>query len=490
MPKKSILFLLLVSASVSLNALDFTLNGKPWKSFTSEKLQTLSYPVPAEGNNAVGISIDELFPPMYDAWKMNISIEDGLIEKKETRLADQLPRIYLIKTDSEWALKGPGWTVEDVQGIDLRGEKLITSKLEIWTNWEGEDLLKEEISRYAELHNISINTVSVPRPDSKLIAVSGGGGSVPDLIMVQSTYMESLSKSESIQNLDYMYPEGLIKEGREAFSLNGKTWAVPFYYDAQMMFINTGLMETPKNSWTTKDYETYALQLKNREIIPSAWNAYSSSFLIPFQISFGKKTLIEPDGSVIINDEANIKSLKYILSLQERGLMEPMERDAMTSMFVSGDVGMIISASYSIPYFEKLGIPFEAVPLPINSETGIRLSGLLDFKGFAVPKKSRNTAAAVRLIEYLCGTGVQQRFTAAVSKLPASEAALELAAEANRYMKQLTVGSETGTIIPPDQAFGIYKNTMWKMLRFALSGRMTPEAVLEQTQKIINNNLQ
>ena len=101
-----------------------------------------------------------------------------------------------------------------------------------------------------------------------------------------------------------------------------------------------------------------------------------------------------------------------------------MERDAMTSLFVSGDTAMIISASYSIPHFEQLSIPFTAVPLPKNSSTGIRLSPLLDFKAFAITKRSRNTIGARRLIEFLCGIGVQQRFTEATAKLPALEKGL------------------------------------------------------------------
>ena len=488
--KKVFPVLILLSVAVFSFSIDFTLNGNPWKSFSTDELRRLSYPVPAEFGRGRGISADELFPPVYDAWKISLSAENGIVEKRIPELASLLPGIYLVESLNGWTLSAPGWTVENVKTVDITGEKLHKSELEIWINWEGGDLLKEELRRYEVLHEVSVKTLSVPRPDSKLIAVSAGGGQVPDLIMVQSGYIESLSRSGSIQNLDYMYPAGLMDEGRAAFSLDGKTWAVPFYYDAQMMFINPELMQPPRNSWTTADFEAAAEKLESRGIVPSSWNAYSSSFLIPFQISFGKESLIETDGSLIINDEPNIKALEYVLSLQDRGLMKPMEKDAMISMFVSGDVAMIISASYSIPYFEKLGIPFDAVPLPVNSETGIRLAGLLDFKAFAVPKKSMNTLAAIRLIEYLCGTGVQQRFTSAVSKLPASEEALRLIAGSNRYIEQLTIGSDSGIVIPPEQALGIYKNTMWKMLRFALSGRMSPEAVLEQTQKIINNNLQ
>ena len=393
--KKAGLILLTVFMTSGLHALDFSINGEIWKTRTTRNLNELSYPVPFGTDTVSGISFDELFPAVYEAWQLEIFNTDGSsLRLADPDLGDGLGRIYLIGIDKSWSVLYKNRLFPAVSAINIAGEPLENDPLEIWINWEGTEELRTEISRYAALHDIEIKVAEVPKPDSKLISVSQANGSIPDIIMVQSSYIDTLSRSGCIQNLDYMYPPGLVPQGKDAFSLDGKTWGVPFYYDAQMIFYNPEIISAPERDWTLADFETACREALGKGKIPAAWNSYSASFLIPFQMAFGKTRLVETDGSIIIDDKPTLEALEYILKLQNSGLMQPMERDAMTSLFISGEAAMIISASYSIPHFQKLGIPFKTAPLPVNSGTGIRVSPLLDFKAFAVAKRSKNTTAA------------------------------------------------------------------------------------------------
>jgi hypothetical protein len=54
----------------------------------------------------------------------------------------------------------------------------------------------------------------------------------------------------------------------------------------------------------------------------------------------------------------------------------------------------------------------------------------------------------------------------------------------------MRAGFRQGAVVPPQRAYGIYKNTMWKLLRFVFSGRMGIEEVLATGQRIIDNKLQ
>jgi ABC-type glycerol-3-phosphate transport system substrate-binding protein len=473
--------------AVNIYSISFSVNSSLWKNYDDSELNELVFDIVETGGvRTRGISLNELFPVLYDAWAINIEAERIII----SNLADKLQDIFITSDSSGWEIEFDGKIYKNIQSLNIEGEVLADKPLEIWINWEGTEFLREEIKRYTDLHRLEIRITEVPRPDSKLTSMARGGGTVPDVLMVQSSYIDSLVRSGSIQNIDYMYPEGLQKLVREAFTYSGKTWAVPFYYDAQMLFYNPELITGPQNHWSLTDFERCCQRATATGKIPSAWNAYSAGFLIPFQISFGKQRLIETNGSINISDEPSKKALEYIIDLKNRELMTPMERDAMTSLFVSGDVAMIIDASYSIPHFQDLGIPFEAVALPINSKTGIRVSPLLDFKALAVTKKSKNPTGARRLIEYLTGFGVQSRFTTSVSKMPARESAFSLQEDQNRFSKALKISADSGTIIPTDKAYSVYKNTMWKMLRFAISGRMPPGQVLEKTQELVNKNLE
>ena len=482
----------LLLCSINLYSLSISINSDQWNNYQNIQLNRMSVPVvDADGELRPAVSLAELFPVMFEAWQIEVVCSGNSPNQamRDPELADNLQNIFIFADSDGWRLEYAGMSYSGVSSININGDILKKQPLEVWINWEGAGILKKEIGRYADMHETEIKVTEVPRPDSKLISVMRGGGQVPDVIMVQSSYIDSLVRSESLQNVDYFYPEGLISQGREAFTYSGLTWGVPFYFDAQLMFYNPELITGPTFDWSLRDYEQLCRGLEEKKIIPSAWNAYSASFLLPFQISFGKSKLIEPDGSIIIADESTRKALEYIIGLKEAGLMSPMERDAMTALFVSGDAAMIISASYSIPHFEDLGIPFEAVPLPVNQTTGRRVSPLLDFKAFAVTRKSKNPVGARRLIEYLTGTGVQQRFSTAVSKLPARNSARSAVERENRYFEALRISAEAGTIIPTDKAYSVYKNTMWKMLRFAISGRMNAAQVLEKTQELVDKNL-
>jgi hypothetical protein len=46
-----------------------------------------------------------------------------------------------------------------------------------------------------------------------------------------------------------------------------------------------------------------------------------------------------------------------------------------------------------------------------------------------------------------------------------------------------------GYPVPTDPAYELYKNTMWKLLGLAASGRLDVKTVLEQGQKIIDESL-
>lgn len=490
--KKTGLILAAFLCAINLYAVSFSVNGHEWISRSSSELSVLSCSLRSGVETLPAVSLDELFPAVYEAWRIELKIigTDYPVRLSDPELGSNLAGIWLVETEGDWALLYKSRLFQNIESINIECELLEKDPLEIWINWEGISLLKQEILRYADLHDIDIKITEVPKPDSKLISVSQAGGTVPDIIMVQSSHIDRLAESASIQNLDYLFPSGMSQQARDAFSHSGKVWAVPFYYDAQMIFYNPEIIDTPDPDWNLADFEKTCLSAKDAGFIPSAWNSYSASFLIPFQLAFGKQRLIEADGSIIIDDVPTRQALKYVLELQQRGLMQPMERDAMTSLFVSGEAAMIISASYSIPHFQKLGIPFDAAPLPVNNSTGTRLSPLLDYKAFAITKRSGNSIGARRLIEYLCGTGVQQRFTSATAKLPALDSAWEASVTPNPWHKALSLSAEAGTVIPTEKAYSIYKNTMWKMLRFAISGKMPVEQILKKTQDLVNKNLE
>lgn len=466
-------------------SLQVTVNGQSYAHYNQQELSGFSHSLPdtdfLNSNDAAvssGVSLFDLLPLFIDAWELNVTDGEGrvLVSRDDEDIAEALP--YLIISP---------------QGRDLSvhivGDVLEETTASVWLSWEGVDQLKSEISRFAGLHDVSIDVLEVPRISTKLVQTHRAGAPVPDLVMVQSDYIYELSGQDIIQPLDYISMDAYNPKGVEAFVSDGRHWSVPLYFDTQLIITRSDMLasygvDVPEMN-SLGDFEQLLMEVKNTlGTVPIAWNLYSAYWLLPFQFGFGKQRLVESDNQVIVHDEASRKALNYLLSLIDRGLVDPFERDAMFSKFVDGKTPLMLSSSYMIPELERLSVPFELLPFP-GSHDRQGFSPLLDFKGLSIPKKSRHPVLAKRLIQYLGSIGVQQRFTAATSKIPAvTAAAVDIP-----YWDVFEKSVERGEVIPADAGYAVYKNIMWNMLRFIINRELGVDEGLEKAQALISAQL-
>jgi len=435
-----------------------------------------------------GQTLLELLPLMEDVYRLTIQTEENIYTLTDDELGEEWSESYLVQSNRKLAFFFKGILYDDIKEFRFSGTPMESQSLEIWLSWEGINELRDELEVFARIHGVEIKAVEVPRPESKLISVIRAGGAVPDIIMLQSSAIENLVAARTLQNLNYLDLPDLMNQGIEAFSYENRLWALPFYSDTQVMFYNREIIKTSINSeWTLDDMERISRNIGDDSIHQLAWNSYSSNWLIPFEFSFGKRELIDSDGRISINDVPTQKALSYVINLQEKGLLSSMERDAMDALFIAGKVAFIMSGSYSIPYFASLGLNFGVLPLPINDETDLPLVPLLDFKGLAITRKTDSPILAKRVIQFLTSSAVQQRFCPAMAKLPARDGVLKIPGISYDYADVLDKSASRGIVIPPRNVYGIYKNNMWKLLRFALSGRMSVRQTLEQGQTLMEN---
>ena len=472
-------------------AFDLRFNGSPRTLPSDAMLRSLSYSIPSKGGAERGLALPELLPPLVDAWSLECVGSGATKSWTGEGLADRLGEYYLVESESGgWDLLAPDSRIASVRSIAVRGDAAAERELEIWLSWEGVPALKAEIERWATLTGTKVRAVDVPDTRSKLLAVLRGGGRVPDLVMIQSDNVSDLVAAQALQPLDRLDTGRIADKGRAAFSDGGRLWAMPFYFDVQLVFFNRKLMPAPSSpSWTTAEMEAAAAAAKRSGKTAISWNVYSAYWLLPFALGFGKPSIVDPDGGVRPDDEGTKRAVSWILSMIGKGHLEPLERDAMVARFAAGDIAMILSGSYSIPEFERIGLDFGVAPYPVVSSTGKPAAPLLDYKGFAMTRSTRSPASARRLLEHLSGIGVQQRFCSALSKLPANGDAWQVSEKANRYHAQLARSAEIGAVIPPGPGYSTYKNTMWKILRFILSGSMKPDAALAEARRLIDANL-
>jgi ABC-type glycerol-3-phosphate transport system substrate-binding protein len=483
--------LFLFFGAASLPAFELKLNGQPLSLPAETLLRGLCYLVPTDAGYERGLALSELLPPLIDSWKLEILHEKGASSWKEERLAERLGGFFLLPSiKGGWDFYADDVRLKDIRSIYLAGDRAEEGELEVWLSWEGVPELKAELERWSKLSGVKVRAVDVPDTRSKYLTTLRGGGRTPDLVMIQSDNLADLLNAQALQNLDRIEAGSLSAKGREAFRIEGRLWALPFYFDSQLVFYNKKLIsEVPKDDWSLDDLVRIADSAAAKGRTPLSWNVYSAYWLLSFASGFGKPSICDADGGVRPDDPGTAKALAWILGLIGSGRLLALERDAMVARFAAGEIGMILSGSYSIPEFERIGLDFAVAPYPTVASTGRPAAPLLDFKGFAMSRSCRSPVSAQRLLEYLGGIGVQQRFSGALSKMPANEQAWKAAKESNRYHAQLSRSAEIGLVIPPGPGYAVYKNIMWKMLRFILSSMMESDEALAEARRLIDANL-
>jgi ABC-type glycerol-3-phosphate transport system substrate-binding protein len=476
-----------------------TVNSNRSYSFTPAELQRIARTRPVGGELLKTIVLEELFPVCRSVKSLTVSSSTGeTLRLSENGSVLPLYRSYL-QLDPGGQLHflrtaADGGIVSRLAAVDslaIEADPLDSNSLEVWISWEGVEELKVEMERWAELHNIDLKVNEVPKSDSKMLSVLRGGGRPPDVVLIQSDYIPALTAAGALQPMVRFPSAGFAEKSLEALSLNGQLWAVPFYFDTQMLFYRRDLMSTgPGNSgnaWDLQRFEEIARSLQARGIAPASWNAYSAYWLLPFQLGFGKASLLEADGSVQVDDRATVDAIHYLKYLIDAEILDLRERYSMFSRFISGEVAMMLSASFAIPELERIGVDFGVAPFPDGPEGPIR--PLLDFKGFAVARKTRRPLLARRFLLSMSDPAVQYAFTSAVFKLPVSELAWSLAEKGNPYFDVMRYSYNTGVPVPASRGYKIYKNTMWKMLRFLLTGKIPVETGVQKAQSLIDRQM-
>ena len=496
--------------SLQLNALEIRAANGFVRNFDDADLDRLTYPILAGERVLYGVSLLELLPLSYSCDEVRVygatSDETWSADSREANhanFADSFSTGFLYKNGARWDLTYLGRTISEVESIEIDAEFLDDRRLTIWTSWEGTSELKHEITRFAELHGCSIDSISVANTQTKLIAGVRAGIRIPDVVMVKSDYISELLSARALQPVDTLI--GHLTKSAEAFEIDGHIWAAPFYFDAQVAFVNPEIFadvyvgdnddrqkfvnKALAGTWTIEDMEEASLAVIDDVAVPMAWNAYSAYWFLPFLSAFGRESDFSINNAVTVDDRSSRKALEYLLDLETRGLFKPIEREAMISLFVTGDAGLILSGSYSIATFENLGIDFIVAPFPANDDTGFFVTPLLDYKGFAITRRARNPALARRLVQHLCGPGVQSRFSSTLSKLPAREDMWPLIANEIPWSAALAASADRGIPVPPDRGYAVYKQTMWKLLRLVFSGKMDVEEALASGQSVIDTQL-
>jgi arabinogalactan oligomer / maltooligosaccharide transport system substrate-binding protein len=445
-------------------------------------------------NGTKAIPLGNLIPLMLDIWSFEaIDSAGNRYDFLQPECADDLFEIFIVPQKSGYLLAYKDLQIPEISEIQIKGDKLALKPLEVWVSWEGTDTLKSIAADFSERFSLNITVHTIPNTATKLMAHNRGNMNIPDIVMIKSDYLPQLLSERALQPITWQLPNTMQKKGLTSF-YSGAQYGIPLYSDVQLVCYNPEIIprlygnEQNEAAGTLKALER-SLSTIEKPTIPATWNVYSAYWLLSFQLGFGKQSVLEQDNSIIIDDQATISAVNYLISLMDTDLLHAVERDGMISNFIQGTAGMILTGSYSIPAFEKLGIPYAIAPYPINQTTGQYVAPMIDYKGLAIPRKSRNPIGARRLIQYLSSQQIQAEFSFSNFKIPARDDVWELSNHPEHTEWVLKESIKRGAIVPPEPAYIVAKDTLWKMLRLILTKQIPVETGLKKAQEIINNQL-
>jgi maltose-binding protein MalE len=440
------------------------------------------------------IPLGNLIPLMLDIWSFEaVDSAGNRYDILQQGSADDLFEIFIIPQKNSYLLSYNDRQILEITDIQIKGDLLPLKPLEVWVSWEGTDALKSIAADFAERFSLDIAVHTIPNTATKLMAHNRGNMNIPDVVMIKSDYLPQLLSERALQPINWKLPDAIQKKGLASFYSSAQ-YGTPFYSDVQIICYNPEIIPyIYGSSQNEADGTLAALENSLSSVaepnIPATWNVYSAYWLLSFQLGFGKQSVLEPDNSIVIDDQATISAVNYLISLMDTDLLHAVERDGMISRFIQGTAGMILTGSYSIPAFEKLGITYAIAPYPINQTTGQYIAPMIDYKGLAIPRKSRNPIGARRLIQYLISQQVQAEFPFDHYKNPARDDVWQLSNLPEHTEWVLKESIERGAIIPPEPAYIIAKDTLWKMLRLMLTKQIPVDIGLKKAQEIINNQL-
>ena len=219
------------------------------------------------------------------------------------------------------------------------------------------------------------------------------GETIPDVLLVHDTWLESLVADDRVLSLDGGFSESkkaaYFKGMAEGLTFNNKIYGVPFWQDLPLLYYRKDLMESPPVSW--KELAQMANQISEENeleyglVIPGAARENASAFLTTVWSYYGA----QPDFSlkeITFDEGAMSEAWSSIKTMVDKGSLPQntlsMSAEDSRGIFESGNAVFMWNWSYGArlltdpesPISDKIGVT--SLPVSDTEEgRGLLVSG-------------------------------------------------------------------------------------------------------------------
>jgi trehalose/maltose transport system substrate-binding protein len=281
----------------------------------------------------------------------------------------------------------------------------------------------------------------------------------------------------------------------ESQTVNGKLVALPFFTDAPALYYRKDLLDKygkqPPKTWEELTATAKEIQDKERAAgSKDLWgfvfqgNAYEglTCDALEWVKSYGGGQIVEPDGTVSINNPQAAKALElaktWINNISPPGVLAYQEEESRGVWQTGNAVFM-----RNWPYAYSLGNggdsavkgKFDVVPLPAGTGDGARSAATLGGWNLAVSKYSKNPDAAIALVKFLGSKDGQKYEAINASHLPTIQALYDDAdiAKAQPIIprwKEVFLNAVPRPSAPTKVKYNELSNQFWTAVHKTLSG--------------------
>ncbi|WP_198409629.1 ABC transporter substrate-binding protein [Limnochorda pilosa] len=343
-------------------------------------------------------------------------------------------------------LSGAAAAQPEVQWPDLSGVSLTVAAGAVGQELQ---LTKEAAAAFSELTGAKVDVLETPdlATDRLGLYLQYLGARSPDIDVYQIDVIWPGILAEHAVDLSQYVPEEEIAQHFPAIiennTVDGKLVGLPWFTDAGLLYYRTDLLEKygydgPPQTWQELTDMAKAIQegeraAGNRSFWGFVWqgNRYEglTCDALEWQASFGGGSIIEPDGTVSVNNAKTAEALNlarsWVGTISPPGVTTYAEEEAR-AIFQSGNAAFMRNwpYAYALAQGEDSAVAGKADVAPLPSG-GAGSAATLGGWELMVSTYSRNQEAAAWLARYLASYEEQKRRAVIGSFNPTIEALYE-----------------------------------------------------------------
>ena len=281
-------------------------------------------------------------------------------------------------------------------------------------------------------------------------------------------------------------------------TVDGKLVAVPWYTDAGLLYYRTDLMEkyslTAPTTWAELTTTAQAIQdgeqATNPNFIGFAWQGKAYEGLtcngLEWQVANGGGTIVDPDGTVTINNEQAIAAFEraagWVGTITPQAVVNWEEVDTLNN-FIAGNVAIARNWPYMFAASSDTGSTVSGnvgvMGLPTGDGPDARPADTLGGWNMFVSSFSTKQDAAIEFAKFMASAGVQRSFAIERSHTPTIVSVYDDpdVAAAQPFISELRPIFENGAVARPSTAagenYGEVSASYFQQLNAILSGSIS-----------------